>query len=641
MVALNKADADTNKVKLLNDLAWSLKASSPSRAMEYALLGNQLAQKLSYDIGLSRSYKCSGVIYLIQGSYSKALSELLKAVSIDERLGDKRSLAASLMNIGTVYKNQQIYNDALEYYQRAIDIMEELNMEASVAAVYNNVGVVYMERSDYDNALVYMNKSLLIKEKFGDRQGMANTYNNLGVIHLNKDDWEEAVEFYFKALKIREELNDKMGLATSYYNIGEVYILQKKYSIGYAYAQKGVEIAKETKNLKGLEEAYKVLASGYSQQGNYQQAYDNLLLFTQTRDSLFAENKSKEMMEMKEKYESEKLRFKLVQSEAQAGAENEKIEAQLKAKNIQRNGLILGFIFLSVFAMLLFKAFRQKQKANEQLESQNNAIREQNIKIETQHDLLSKKNKLITDSIDYAKRIQKSLLPDEQVLRQHFSDSFILLKPKDIVSGDFFWFHKVEDKILFAAVDCTGHGVPGALMSIIGYNLLEQTIVNDKITSPEAVLSHVNKKLKETLSHKGKAEGIRDGMDIARCSLDTTSYELAYAGAKNPLYIVSDNELKTIKADNGSIGGQTIKVFTEHHVQLKQGDVLYVFTDGFADQKGGANRQKFFYAPFKNLIQKVHQLPADKQRVELEKTFNAWRGEEDQIDDVLVAGIRI
>jgi serine phosphatase RsbU (regulator of sigma subunit) len=249
--------------------------------------------------------------------------------------------------------------------------------------------------------------------------------------------------------------------------------------------------------------------------------------------------------------------------------------------------------------------------------------------------------KNVTDSIRYAKRLQESILPPEKRIKELMPDSFVLYRPKDIVSGDFYWLEKVGEKVVFAAVDCTGHGVPGAFMSLVGHNGLNQAIKEHGLTKPSEVLHDLNRIAFETL-HKDRDQFVRDGMDMALCSLDPQRMILEYAGANCPLYLVRNGEVIQYTPDKMPIGGFELdgRAFTDHRIQLQRGDVIYIFSDGYADQFGGTKGKKFLYRRFRELLVDIHSRPMDRQKTMLLEALNEWKGAQEQVDDILVIGMR-
>ena len=275
----------------------------------------------------------------------------------------------------------------------------------------------------------------------------------------------------------------------------------------------------------------------------------------------------------------------------------------------------------------------------EQVVHQKEEIEDKNKELEVLY-------KHVTDSIKYAKRIQEAILPPDNFVKQLLPQSFVLYKPKDIVSGDFYWIEEKNGKVMFAAVDCTGHGVPGAFMSIVGYNILKQAVTNNNLTAPSLILDLLNEGVSETLHHGHEHEEgqAKDGMDISFCTIDFNTLELQYAGAYNPLYIIRKGQLLQTKADKFPIGfflGEDKKKFTNHTIQLERGDTVYIFSDGYADQFGGPFGRKFMAIPFRVLLMDINKQPIEKQREILNKPIEEWRGNLDQVDDMLVIGVKI
>jgi len=260
-----------------------------------------------------------------------------------------------------------------------------------------------------------------------------------------------------------------------------------------------------------------------------------------------------------------------------------------------------------------------------------------------QKEIIELKQKEILDSINYAKRIQFSLLAGNKLLEQHLPEHFVLFNPKDVVSGDFYWATPVEGGFMYITADCTGHGVPGAFMSLLNMSLLRRVINENKLTRPDLVLNTVRTEIDKALNSEGSVEESKDGMDAVLCKLDLTNMQLEYAAANNSFYIIRDNALITCKADKMPVGkGHDDSIsFTYNRVALQKGDLIYTLTDGYADQFGGIKGKKFRYKQLEEMLLSVHHLPMKEQLKLLNQTFIDWRGNLEQVDDVLIIGIRV
>lgn len=324
---------------------------------------------------------------------------------------------------------------------------------------------------------------------------------------------------------------------------------------------------------------------------------------------------------------------------------NYKRKLPFSQTNDEVGSLYRNFKVLQDEISVHFEHYRHKvEKRTNEILSQNNKIQEQHDKIERQRDLLDIRNREIIDSIRYAERIQRSILLKEDKLQKLFENHFIIFKPKDIVSGDFYWGRKIGKRIFFAIADCTGHGVPGAFMSIIGHNLLTYAFNDRKLREPSEVLKLLNQMIRKTLNQNSEIESMKDGMDIALFSFDTITRELKFSGAQRPLIIMRDEELIELKGNRFPVGGAMVNddtEFSQQSIFLEEDDKIYAFSDGFVDQFGGSKNKKFKYSPFKSLLSSIHNEDEEKQKELLLETFTLWKGTNPQIDDVCVFGARL
>jgi tetratricopeptide (TPR) repeat protein len=545
----------------------------------------KIAKKLEDPGALSQSYSNIGIVYDEKGQYDKALEYFLSALKIDEKSGDDLRTAGAYSNIGIVYKAQGLYDKSLTYYKKALEIYEKIGEKKQMSDGLNNLGNVYMALKNYDQALDCYNRALKITGETGDRRGMSATLSNMGNLHHALGEYNKVEDYYQKSLAIKNEIGDRYGMALLYTNLADLYISltdsaaltesQKKTYLlkATSYAQLSYQMGQEMGVIPWINSAAGTLMTAYKKQGLYQKALEYAEIFIKTNDSLISSEQTRILAEMESRYENEKKQLLIDKMESQKIADDKTILAQ-QAENRRQQiiliSVVAGLIIILVFSVIVFRMFRQKRRDNILLAQQNNEIRQQKEEILSQRDeimaqrdVLHVQKKEITDSITYAKRIQTALLPDLNLIlcgNQHVSGFFILYKPRDIVSGDFYWATRVNEWLLFTVADCTGHGVPGAFMSMLGVSYLNEIVRKKEITDAAAVLNHLRDAVIESLKQqKGFSkeimdESVKDGMDIAFCALNTTTLELQFAGANNPLYIIKP-----------AIEDVSKLVFTENH----------------------------------------------------------------------------
>lgn len=665
--AMPMISQDTSKVNALNELGYEYVSDAPDQTMKYVTEALAIAEKIGYENGIMVSYNNLGLASYYQNDYEQALIYYFKAKALAEKLhnrskqavilnnlglvyddkadyskaleyylatlkivdetgGNKKQLASTLNNIGLIYQSLKKYDEALEYHSRSLKIKEELGNRKATGSSLHNIGLVYKLKGEYDKSLEYYAKALEIRRESNDLSGTAMTLNNIGSVYESKKEYERAFPYFVEALKVRKDLKDKYNNCISIYSLGSNYCNRKKYNEGLAYINEALSMAKEFGAKDLIKYGYEVLAEVYAEQKNYAKAYENQKLLIELKDSILNSETTKQLFELQAKYESEKKK-----KEIELLTKDSEIQAlQLNKNKLWIIVLCIAILLIIALAALLYNRFKVKQKVNVQLEHRNVEITQQ--------------KKEITDSINYAKRIQESILPPAETWSRLLPDSFIFYRPKDIVSGDFYWIEQKNDHICFAAVDCTGHGVPGALMSVVGFNLLTQAVNEVNLVRPGDILKHLDAGVTKTLRQSEDGKGVKDGMDLSLCSLNTKTLELQYAGAFNSLYRVSDGILSEIKADKFPIGvnlGGIVDNYTNHSIQLKKGDCIYLYSDGYADQFGGPKGKKFKYNQLKELLTSISRLPVVEQKNLIESCFDLWKGDLEQIDDVVIIGVRI
>jgi len=461
--------------------------------------------------------------------------------------------------------------------------------------------------------------------KVDNKKYMSNALYTQGISFAIRGNYEKALEYYEKCLKIFEELGNKQGMGSSCNYIGVIYQNQGNYEKALKYLLKSKKIWEEINVITDLDETAKALMEVYEKLGNNKKALENLKLYVTVKDSLAKMDAEEQLykFEIDKKYELEK------QADSIKHADEIILhQAEAKTQKQRSNGLVLITIIILVSLALVFTQLKKVKKGKLLVEERNLVIEE--------------KQKEITDSINYAKRLQDGILVPFDLVQSWLSDSFILFKPKDIVSGDFYWIEKVGDKIYFAVADCTGHGIPGALVSIICSNALSKSLQEDKISSPAKILDATRKLVEERFVRA--ADSIKDGMDISLCCLNVKTKTITWSGAMNPLWIVKKDakEIQELKPDRQAIGMvENPKPFTEHKIKLLVGDSVYLFSDGYTDQFGGLKGKKYMKGKMKKHVLSIQKQSMREQLVSFDKEFNSWKGNHDQIDDVCVMGVRI
>ncbi|MBL4657249.1 MAG: tetratricopeptide repeat protein [Flavobacteriales bacterium] len=632
---------------------------------------------------------------LLYSNTNKSLMYANSALTSSKAIKNLGTEASAHVNLGLANVRLGKRDAALKNFNSGLTIYEEYKSDEGKAYVYIQLAICYEGMTNYSPALTYFQKAIVIHKKLNNNQGLSRSYVGVGDHYLKKGKTDDAVASYKKSLDYYKAINDNEGLARAYSKIGIAYSNFGNYTEAKKMLQKAAEIAKSknlisllgeiNKNLvvveKNLEvsgsksefeqiEEAKVEEKIQSLEVKSEQLESQTSNFLSEIEGLTEENKIKayevkvkedalRAAKLIEEKQAQDLELASADKKAQdlelaAGkAELEKKAAEVERKNLIAAGLVGGLVFLAAIAFLILARYQQKKKANNQLEQQNAEITQQKEEITGQKVELERSSRQITDSIDYAKRIQSALLSSEAKIRTILPESFILFKPKAVVSGDFYWVKEQQDRVFFAAADCTGHGVPGAFMSIISNNVLNGITTENVSATPGEILKRASDEIIYRLQDKESqvvkaSDGtkteweVKDGMDIALCALNKSTLQLQYAGAHNPLYIIRNGELIEYRGDRLFIGNTTDEtVFKTHDIQLQKGDMLYVFSDGFPDQRGGPAGKKFYYQPFQAMLLEIHQHGMDQQQEHLDKVINDWIGGKEQIDDILIFGVRV
>ncbi|GIV27853.1 MAG: hypothetical protein KatS3mg027_1667 [Bacteroidia bacterium] len=573
-----------------------------------------------------------GAVYHVQGNFNKALECYFNALKMNEACDNKFNQANNLANIGIIYASQKNYAKALEYYTKALHIDKEIENKDGQASDYINIGIIHEEQGHYRKAIKYYFMALkIIKELENNKRNYAIVLGNIGNLYVDLGEHEKAMYYLTKAMKINKEVENKWGLISNFVNIGTVYSKQQKYTEAEQYLLQAIQIGEELQITNELKDYYKSLSELYVQMGKHKEALNAYKKHILYKDSVNSEENKKALATKEMQYQFEKK-----QDEEKAKHEQELLKREAKEKQ-QRLYLYLALAIAAAILVILGIVYKSLQTTKRQKK----IIEQARDEIAAQKKIVEEKNKDILDSINYAKRIQEAILPHPNKWKQLFPDSFILYLPKDIVAGDFYWLEETDQYIFVAAADCTGHGVPGAMVSVVCSNALTRAVLEEKLTETNQILDKVREIVIEKLS--GSDENIRDGMDVCLIRINKQNRkQIQYSGANRPLYIAENNILIEIKPDKQPIGKyEEAMPFTAQQIELKENTTLYLTTDGYADQFGGEKGKKIGTKQFKELLSSLVNKTMEEQKKTLETFYVQWRGEGYQTDDVTLIGIKI
>lgn len=546
---------------------------------------------------------------------------------------------ADLFNkIAYLYWENESFTEAIDYFTRSLEINEQNNNLNGVKSLEYNIGLIYADMEDYPNALNHFNKGLQLARRLNQKEGIYSGLMNKATILKNLSKYQDAINNINEALIYAQEFNNLKLVRTCYGMLAENYELLGDSENTMKYFELFASLDKHIKSeqIKDIEQQSKKQVD----QAHHEKLETEKTL-SKTSEELQKTQKTLAETEAIKKQQQLELEVKELELKKQ--------EVEIRNKKIILVGTSFIFLVIFIFSLLILRQFRAKKKANKLLQKQNEQINQQKTEIEAQRDLAHKQKKDITDSIEYAKRIQNALLPPLSFIKRNLPEHFILFKPREIVSGDFYWMMNKDGKIIIAAADCTGHGVPGAFMSMLGTAFLNEIVTkiveNKHIYSLQAdeILNQLRNYIIDSLHQTGENIESKDGIDMALCIIDSEKQKIQYAGAHNPLYIIKDGKLEVIKGDRMpvSIHRNADKPFTNHELDFKEKDIIYMFSDGYYDQIGGPKMRKLMSKNFQQLLLQIHEQPMEQQKEILDQKFEEWKGDYYQLDDILVIGIRL
>jgi serine phosphatase RsbU (regulator of sigma subunit) len=581
---------------------------------------------------LADAYRIKAHAFYLKGNYPQTLSNLQKSLSLSEQ-GKYNDILLPVYNLyGTFYKKQNDFNKALDQFIKANKLANAIKDSSAIASSLNDIGTVYQRKNKPDSAVKNYTEALQIYERLKNKVGASYSLDYLSEMYAGQNKFDTAIAYLNRSLMLRSELNDTTLIAMTYVNLGEVYLQIGNKETALQYFFQCAELAQKIKYADLLRHCYKMISDIYFQQKNFEKAYEYYNLHVLVKDSIYNENNLHIVQELEAKYQNEKKQLQI----DNLNKENELNQVKIEKQAINTRLLILGSILLFIIVVIILFAYRNKRKANE-------IISLQKKQVEIQKDLVETKSKEITDSIYYAQRIQKVLLANDAFLQNSLPEYFVLYKPKDIVSGDFYWANIVENKFYLCVGDCTGHGVPGAFMSLLNITFLNEAVTEKKIDSPDKIIEHVRTQIITSLNPEGTTIESWDGMDAVLCMFDFKGMWLRFVCANNPLWLIRNKELKEFAADKMPVGkhhGETMP-YKLNTLGLRKGDIIYAFTDGYADQFGGKDGKKFKYKKLQALLLENCDRSMEEQKEILDRTIEQWRNTLEQVDDILIFGIKV
>jgi len=622
-------------------------------------LKNQL--KVTKDSTLLKTYLAVGNYFYNKGQLDTSLAYFKTGYTKATELQKIKFICDFLLRLGLLEREKGVYNKSSEYYYKALEIAEQNNFKKQKASIYNGIAILAAIQKDQEKAIEFYKKSLDVYKEIGFLAGQGAVYNNIGLSYLDRQNNIAAQKYFFKALEISKKMQDDFNIAVNSENIGltyqemkndnlaliyyakaisiwylredensipitlgymaKTYIRQKKWPMAIDTLKKALGFAKKVNSIASQRDITLRLSEAYEGNKDVVNSFKYFKLGRALEDSIHNGDKTKEITEIQLNYTFNKIKVRdSIKHELEVRTKETQLRSEKNYKYIISSVLVLILVLL----FFVFKNYKEKKKANEV--------------VTFQKDLVEKKQKEILDSITYARRIQTALLTQDDVINTYIKDHFRFFKPKDIVSGDFYWVAKKGNLLYFAVCDSTGHGVPGAFMSLLNINFLNKAINEKNITKPNEIFNYVRVELINSISKEGQ----QDGFDGILLCIDTVSKEITYSAANNKPLLVSGSEMKQLETDKTPVG-KSIKEsdFRLFNLSMNSSETLYLYTDGYADQFGGPRGKKFKLNELNKLLLSITHLSMQEQKQKLKEHFDLWKGDLEQVDDVLLFGIKV
>ena len=587
-----------------------------------------LFQSIKNDTMVAKVCLNLGFVYYSQGDYDKSIQTYLLGIKKNINSSDKITLAWLYNQLGLTYSNKPNpdYRLVLENYMRSLEIHRKYNFMETSGMVQLRIGSVYARLNNDSKALYYYNEALKLSEKYNKINLKLWTQVAFSRFYINHQQYLKAINLQQSCLKLFMLDGDIPGVVDSYKNLANCNYKLNNNKLALIQIDSAIYYSVNNNVYEKFDKIFELKSDIHKALGQYDLAFEYFKKSVHVKDSIFSEANNKNIIELQTKFDTEGKEKEIQMLNVEKASDK-------KIKSILTVAFSIAVILIFSIVFIVFKI----NKARKQLAFQK-------TEIELQKHVIEEKHKEITDSINYAERIQHSLLASDSILANNLADYFIYFQPKDIVSGDFYWATNLNNgTFALMCADSTGHGVPGSIMSILNISCLEKAIEVENLTAPNEILNHTRKKIIEILKKDGSQEGGKDGMDGSLICFDFDRLVLNCACANNPIWIIRNNEIIEIKGDRFPIGkhDRDNEPFTIHSIKLNKGDVIYTFTDGFQDQFGGPKGKKFKYKNLQDLLLKLSTESLKNQKQIISSTFNNWKGDLEQVDDVTLIGIKI
>lgn len=557
---------------------------------------------------------------------------------LNDSTPDKYSMR--LYNAEADYFNRvEKFDKAIKIYKKLIAKSIEINDTLFLSTSLHNIGISYYKKEDYKSADSLIKEAYRLNSILNYGPFINNNLSMLANISSKNKKYKKALEYNLIAKNRFDSINDLSGMTIVRINMAGSYWVLNKKELAYKSVNDGLKMAKDNKLKRWEWNANKVLSDFYIEDKKYRKALDAYIQYSDLKSSSINQESSTKL----ESLESELNKKKMEVLEKDKALQQEQIKFQQEQINSEmiKNEKETHFIYFLLFILVLALAFgffiynRLKLSNKQKI-----IIEKQKQKTQLAYEEIEEKNSNINASINYAQRIQNAILPTEKMLSENLKNHFILFKPKDVVSGDFYWNEKANGFTFIAVADCTGHGVPGAIVSVICHNALNRCIKEFKLTSPGEILDKARDLVIQQFEKSD--QDVKDGMDISICSINNKTNKLTFAGANNPLWLIRKGKLMVTKGDKQPIGKhQKSTPFTTHSIETESNDIIYLFSDGYVDQFGGVKGKKFMYSPFKKLLLSIYEQPMQEQKQIILERLESWKKDLEQVDDVCVLGMKI